>query len=232
MGKRRHKLEAISVEEITESPSLDGYDVFLRFRPNGSGEAPVGDIEGSELPIGAQPSSELLASVADTSSKLPGHELPTSEEPIGISQIGESHSAGLPRFILAETPVGFSVPGRRQKVHRALSAQDGHSNGEQLLYEALWTHGVPETPETRLLTIGYGGMKDLCRLDKTNCKKNSVSLIEKLTIEVVGRFDIRKNVGNTYRIFALDTVFRRRAEAGMLYVIRTSGVRFVNPSPS
>ena len=124
------------------------------------------------------------------------------------------------------------MPGRRQKVHRALSAQDGHSTGEQLLYEALWTHGVPETPETRLITIGYGGMKDLCRLDKTNCKKNSVSLIEKLTIEVVGRFDIRKNVGNTYRIFALDTVFRRRAEAGMLYVIRTSGVRFVNPALS
>jgi hypothetical protein len=153
---------------------------------------------------------------------------PGGGSPIGDLPVGTTPS--LNPFLIAETAAGFAIPGRRQKVHRALSAADGHSTGEQALYEALWNHGAPETENTRLLTIGYGGMQGLCRLDKTNCKKNVLSLIEKRALEVAGSFDIRRNRGNTYRVFSPEAVLLRRIEAGLLYVIRTSGVRFVSPS--
>lgn len=297
MAKRRHKIEPISVDEITDSPSLEGYDAFLRFRPvspdetadQAIGEAPPSEVRTSNSPIGEIPSGDVpigetkheslyqperpIAGISGASPAVSIRQLPIGKTPIGEvyrrktpigqvrglqetqastepgddsdivspignlptrqSPIGEAPPAeGLPRSFLAETPVGFSVPGRRQKVHRAMSTQDGHSSGEQLLYEALWTHGTPESADSRIITIGYGGMNDLCRLDKTNCKKNILSLLEKLAIEIVDRFDIRKNVGNTYRVFSPVEVFRRRAEAGMQYVIRTSGVRFVDPIES
>ena len=158
---------------------------------------------------------------------------PMGTEPSGTSSIGMSPISESPRddSSIGALPMGdqlgFAVPGRRQKVHRALSIQDGHSYGEHQLYEALWAHGTPESSDTRLITIGYGGMQELCRLDKTNCKKNILSLIDKLAIEVAGPFDIRKNLGNTYRVFSPQAVLHRRRQAGLDFVIRTSGVRFV-----
>jgi hypothetical protein len=286
MAKRRHKIDPISLDEITGSPSLDGYDAFLRFRPAG-GDLPQGqtpmdakpiDVSpGRDTPIGnpqvsddysvgnlpsqvsLQPSPSIYDSpienapigvslldvtpeppLAESESRsvLPVDDTPApasvrgmSTLPIGVSPLRSSEplSPAIARF--AETPTGLSVPGRRQKVHRALSARDGHSAGEHSLYEVLWMNGAPETPDTRLITIGYGGMQDLCRLDKSNCKKNVMSLIDKLAVEICGPFDIRKNVGNTYRVYSPAAVLRRRAEAGLEYVIRTSGVRFVRASP-
>jgi hypothetical protein len=124
---------------------------------------------------------------------------------------------------------GLRYPGRRQKLRRAWTVRDGHSTGEQLLYESLWRRASPEAADSRLITIGYGEMQDLCRLDKTNCKKNVQSLIGKLALEVVADYDVRRNIGNTYRVYSPDAILRRRRAAGLEYVLRTSGVRFVTP---
>jgi hypothetical protein len=94
----------------------------------------------------------------------------------------------------------------------------------------LWNAAAPEEAETRLIRIGYGGMSVLCGLDKSNCKNNILSLIDKLAIEVVSRFDIRRNEGNTYRVFAPDAVFLRRRAAGLEWVIRDRGARLVSSS--
>ncbi len=128
-----------------------------------------------------------------------------------------------------------SVIGRRQKVRRAIVAQDGHSSGEQLLYQALWNAGSAETPETRLLSIGYSGMSALCKLEKSNCKKNVQGLIQKLAVEITEPHQSVSSTGTTYRIFSYKEILRRREAAGMVWVVRTSGVQFVNPlgnSPS
>lgn len=119
------------------------------------------------------------------------------------------------------------ISGRRQRARRALAAEEGHSTGEQSLYHALWSRATPETAETRLITVGYGAMQQLCRRDRTNCKKNILSLISKLAVEVAGAYDVRRNAGNTYRIYSTDAIVRRRRAAGLEWVIRTSGVRFV-----
>ena len=237
MAKRRHKLEPISVDEITASPSLEGYDAFLRFRPAEETAA------RSESPRDNIPTGDFPPLPQDS---LPTGNLPTGEAPISISPIGVQPSGYSPiddlpigkslagSLPISEVPVGdtavFSLPGRRQKVHRAQSTRDGHSHGENQLYEAFWIHGTPEGPETRLITIGYGGMQELCRLDKTNCKKNILSLIEKRASEIVTLFDVRRNIGNTYRVISPEEGFRRRQQAGLQFIIRTSGVRFV-PHP-
>ncbi len=118
-----------------------------------------------------------------------------------------------------------------RKVRRAVLVQDGHSTGEQALYQALWNAGSPETPDSRLICIGYGGMQSLCRLDKSNCKKNILALMQKLAVEVVSGFDIRRNAGNTYRVFAYGAILKRRKAAGMEWVVRTRGVQFVEQPP-
>ena len=122
-----------------------------------------------------------------------------------------------------------SVIGRRQKIRRATVAQDGHSSGEQLLYQSLWNAANTEMPETRLISVGYNGMSSLCKLDRSNCKKNIQSLVEKLSVEVAQTYESASSTGTTYRIFSYREILRRREAAGMIWVVRTSGVRFVNP---
>jgi hypothetical protein len=114
-------------------------------------------------------------------------------------------------------------------VRRAVRAEDGHSIGEQVLYEALWREAAPDTAESRVIRIGYGGMQSLCGLDKSNCKNNILALIRKMAIELVDAFSVRRNEGNTYRIYSREAIVRRRHQAGMDWVVRSRGVRFVDP---
>jgi hypothetical protein len=115
------------------------------------------------------------------------------------------------------------------KIRRTLKIQDGHSTGEQAVYQALWNAASVETPDTRLIRIGYGGLQSLCGLDKTNCKDNIQSLIRKLAVDVVSPFSVQRNQGNVYRIFSSNAILKRRKAAGMEWVIRNKGVRFVDP---
>jgi hypothetical protein len=120
----------------------------------------------------------------------------------------------------------------KPKIRHTVKVQDGHSTGEQALYQALWNAATPEGPDSRLICAGYGGMQELCGLDKTNCKDNIRTLIEKLAIEIAVGFSMQRNQGNTYRIFSYTAILRRRKAAGMEWVIRNRGVRFVAPPVS
>lgn len=125
--------------------------------------------------------------------------------------------------------VDGAIIGRRQKIRRAVVAQDGHSSGEQLLYQNLWNAARPEpgSVDRRIIVAGYQGMSALCKLDKKNCKKNAKGLIDKLAIEVAETYRSDERIGTTYRIFSYKEILKRREEAGMVWVVRTSGVRFV-----
>ncbi len=131
--------------------------------------------------------------------------------------------------VKSPTVIDGTIIGRRQKIRRAVVAQDGHSSGEQLLYQALWNAARPESGslDRRIIVAGYQGMSALCKLDKKNCKKNAKGLIEKLALEVAETYRSDERIGTTYRIFSYKEVLRRREEAGMVWVVRTSGVRFV-----
>lgn len=146
-----------------------------------------------------------------------------------ITALGKARARGdLPPAGYLTRPLDGMLIGRRQKIRRASIAQDGHSSGEQLLYQSLWNAGKTETPDTRLIAIGYSGMSALCKLEKSNCKKNIQTLIEKLAIDVIKTYDSATSTGRTFRVYSYKEILRRREAAGMIWVIRTSGVRFVH----
>lgn len=144
-------------------------------------------------------------------------------EPLPLT-LAATAGGKLPTDVIAGT-----IIGRRQKIRRAVVAQDGHSSGEQLLYQALWNAARPESGslDRRSIVAGYQGMSALCKLDKKNCKKNAKGLIDKLALEVAATYRSDERIGRTYRIFSYKEILRRREEAGMVWVVRTSGVRFV-----
>lgn len=168
------------------------------------------------------PSLNGLVSFLDVPTRRP-------EPPPPVGELPPAPGGELPPEV--SYPEGDLPPatGRRQKVRKAVDVQDGHSPGEQCLYSALWTAGTPETAETRLVTIGFRGMSILCKLERSNCKKNTAALIQKLAIEVTAQHDSLSQTGHTYRVFSFKEILRRRKAAGMLWVVRTSGVRFVRP---
>jgi len=71
----------------------------------------------------------------------------------------------------------------------------------------LWNAARAETTDTRLISIGYNGMSSLCKLKRSNCKKNVHSLIEKLALEVIKPHQTASSTGTTYRIFSLTAKF-------------------------
>jgi len=109
-------------------------------------------------------------------------------------------------------------------------AQDGHSLGEEVLYQALWRAATPESAETRTIVIGWRGMSQICRMTPKNCKINTQRLIRKLALEILSPYNTPESIGTTYRVYAGDAILRRRHSAGMEWVVRSRGVEFVDPA--
>ncbi len=128
------------------------------------------------------------------------------------------------------TAPGVDSSPRRPRIRRCLAAQDGHSLGEEVLYQALWKASQPEADDTRTITIGWRGMSQLCRMTPKNCKINTQRLLRKLALEILSPYNTPESIGTTYRVFSSDTILRRRQEAGFEWVIRSRGVEFVNPA--
>jgi hypothetical protein len=118
-------------------------------------------------------------------------------------------------------------------VRRALAAQDGHSAGEEILYQALWNcrYSRPESQDTKVLTIGWKAMSKLARLTPRNTKRNCQSLISKLTLEQLAEENSRESIGRTYRLYSYKAIEERRRAAGLEWVTRSRGVLFVPPPP-
>jgi hypothetical protein len=116
-------------------------------------------------------------------------------------------------------------------VRRAVLAQDGHSSGEEMLYQALWNskYTRQETRETKLVTIGWKAMSKMARMTPRNTKRNCQSLIDKLALEQLSDENSRESIGRTYRVFSYKSILERRRAAGMEWITRTRGVEFVSP---
>jgi hypothetical protein len=107
-------------------------------------------------------------------------------------------------------------------------AQDGHSLGEEVLYQALWKAAIMETGDTRTIVIGWRGMSQLSRMTPKNCKINTQRLIRKLALEVLSPYNTPESIGTTYRVYSSDAILRRRRAAGLEWVVRSRGVEFVD----
>jgi hypothetical protein len=123
-----------------------------------------------------------------------------------------------------------TTTGRRPRIRRCAAAHDGHSLGEEVLYQALWKTALGESTGARTIVIGWRGMSQLCRMTPKNCKINTQRLIRKLALEVLSPYNTPESIGTTYRIFPSEAIVRRRRAAGLEWVVRSRGVEFVDPS--
>jgi hypothetical protein len=121
----------------------------------------------------------------------------------------------------------FTLP-RVVKLREARSVHEGHTQGEQLVYETLWRNAKPYSGGARILTIGIGRLAPLVPMTYNNCQSNLRSLARKLAIEE--RPTARHNDGRTYIVYGDEDILQRRRAAGLTHVLRlTRSVRLVNP---
>jgi hypothetical protein len=132
------------------------------------------------------------------------------------------------------TPEVVSFPAvvrtHRLRIRRCAAAHDGHSLGEEVLYQSLWNEAQPESAETRTIVIGWRGMSQFCRMTPKNCKINTQRLIRKLALEVLSPYNTPESIGTTYRVFSTQAILQRRREAKLEWVVRSRGVEFVDPT--
>lgn len=114
-----------------------------------------------------------------------------------------------------------------RRIRQAFRAQDGHSLGEQAVYQALWDHGVDRDSHSRIVTIGYRTLSAVCGLTANNCKANLQGLRDKLAIEETERHT--PSAGTTYLVYSTDAILKRRQAAGLTHYIKNRGVVFVDP---
>ena len=175
-------------------------------------QLPLGQIPPPYRPMGAQPADEVTM---------------LDESPPGLTSIPDT-----PRV---HQPTGIpymEVEGRGKRPLRfCTSTQDGHTAGEQIVYQTLWNYarkfGRPEPSGSILVDVGLSQLCSLLGADHKNVKRLIGSLQEKLALEVVRPPDYRLAIPTRYRIFNYSQVLERRRAAGLQWVIRTRAVRFV-----
>ena len=235
MSRSRRKLDTSPIEydDVVDSPALKGMVSFLEIAP---GALPRLDFTG--VPEAGTPVEALAIPPAPQSPRplatSPETGIPDTASPTTIAPATGAPRPGIlptgpPLSGIPTPPSPFYPPlGSRPtaRIRRAILSADGHSFGEQALYEALWQHGHPQSPDTRLITIGYRRMSDLARLTVNNCKANIQSLIQKLAVEELATFT--HSQGRTYIVYSDGAILRRRREQGLTHYIKTRGVTFVD----
>jgi len=122
-------------------------------------------------------------------------------------------------------------PARPYNVHRAVLAQDGHSHTEQLLYDILWrsAKSAGQGDAYRLVQIPQSELAAAMRMTTKNLRIALDRLVEKLAIEELQTFDRGTRVARTWKVYSYKSILERRKAAGMEWVIRDRGVRFIDP---
>jgi hypothetical protein len=112
-------------------------------------------------------------------------------------------------------------------MREARTVQDGHTHGEQLVYEALYRLARPYRADSRMITIGLRTLAPLVPISYNNCQANVRSLVRKLAVEEAP--GAKHNDGRTYIVYGEQAILERRRAARLTHVIRsTRGAVLVN----
>jgi len=138
--------------------------------------------------------------------------------------------------VMDEVETAVPLPrqaGRAYNIHRCVLAQDGHSRSEQVLYDILWRSAPPAHPGDafRLATISMKnlGAVPAIQMTQKNLRIALQRLAEKLSIEEAMAFDPKAKTSRVWRVFSYKSILERRKAAGMEWIVRDKGVRFVHP---
>ena len=184
----------------------------------------------------------------------PLEELPARTDPSVIAR--QSVSAPTPKRRLAVEPIRQEEPQKGSGVllldipfpaealfgqktlkvngiRKAVQAEDGHSQAEQSVYDALWQAAAPLTSDPdgpRTIRIGYHRLGQLTRLSWVSVKSNLRTLEKKLAIEVTGCENSATREGKCYLVHSRASILVRRKQAGLEWVRRTRGVELLSLS--
>src|SRR5438445_2386450 len=180
-------------------------------------QSPLSNRQVANLPPGRSDPSQ-----ADiTESGIPEKGVRDSAAPSVVDELGTPET-GVP-----ESGTRAIQTARPRQIRRAVLAQDGHSLGEQALYEALWQAARRQSHQARLISIGYRGMAELARLTVNNCKANIKALANKLAVEEISSYTHAH--ARSYLIYSFSAILERRKAAGLTHYVKTRGVQFVDP---
>ena len=245
--KRRPAMEPLGWDEIVSQPGMGGYLSFL------NGPVPLPHLQGPATGSATAPEVVSHAGLDSNAESLqpevapgPAVIIDTTPGPISIP-VDLPHSniepnpgvVSTPRSVVAPlaastSPEVVSIPvdlaGPRLRIRRCAATHDGHSLGEEVLYQALWKAAHTESATARTIVIGWRGMSQLCRMTPKNCKINTQRLIRKLALEVLSPYNTPESIGTTYRIYSDEAILQRRRDVGLEWVVRSRGVEFVNPA--
>jgi hypothetical protein len=130
--------------------------------------------------------------------------------------------------VTSPAPASMDIrPAGKWKIHHCATVQDGHSANEQLLYEMLWRSAKAVNPDERILSISREGMASQTRITVRNVKGVLDRLIEKLAIERVIESNSFVRAPATYRVHSCRAILDRRRTAGLEWVTRANGVKFI-----
>lgn len=116
---------------------------------------------------------------------------------------------------------------REYPLRQAKTAEEGHSRGEQMVYNTMWKHAKEHGPGVRRIQIGMLGLARLAGMSESNVRVNLRSLVQKLAIEEETGYICESGLGRTYRVYEPEKVVERRQSAGMQwYRKRTLAVIF------
>jgi DnaA N-terminal domain len=220
------------------SSPLDLDNVFAAPETQEARGAPTPEVEYVR-PVGVSTSAQeqILPVVASTSKPIsPSDRVRVVPEPQEVPSV-PTLGVGYMRPVGVSTPGAFLPGVGRSAVYKANLAQDGHSLGEQAVYEVLWREGKPDKLRTepedlwaaRYVSLGYAEVAAKVRINKKSAKLNLQRLIEKQAIEVTSEYIKETSCPRTYRVLSYREIVDRRKRAGMVWVVRNKAVTFVTP---
>ena len=256
-SKRRPAMEPLGWDEIVSQPGMGGYLSFLNGPvPLPHLQSPTPDLapdpgvaSGPKIIIApavvsspapdSTPESSLASAVLETSAIeiTPGGTIINDlgfvrsiPEVVSAPPSTPTTGTAISDFPAPEVVSIPAVPAGRLRIRRCAATHDGHSLGEEVLYQARWKAAQLESAETRTIVIGWRGMSQLCRMTPKNCKINTQRLVRKLALEVLSPYNTPESIGTTYRVYSDQAILQRRRDAGLEWVVRSRGVDFVDPA--
>jgi hypothetical protein len=194
MPKRLSKIDPLDIDELFQSPSLEG---MLSFREVDPAMAALRLQAPHSAPIGATPTGVT----------------PTGLAPIGTEPIGGEAE------ILAEVEDASRTGRSRGRILRAVKVEDGHSGNENSLYWYLWRSGRQiRNSKSRFVQMGYALISKSVGLDRTNVQNILRSLETKLAIRVVTPGTVKSST--VYEVWSCEQILGQRREAGLVWVRR------------
>jgi hypothetical protein len=228
----------------TVTPPIETLSDHVKTPPDGmiaGGTSPAGDVlaPGDETGPGGQThvveTPAPIETVPDHVKTPPDGIIAGGTSPAGdvLAPGDETGLGGQTYGLDVSATFGFPAdltPGRgRSKIRRCVLAQDGHSLGEEAVYQVLWRTGRAENSDpngSRTNRMGAADIGFKVNMAKKNVRQNISRLFEKLALEILEDFETVNSQARLYRVYSYKQILERRRAAGLEYVLRNKGVVF------